>query len=85
MSQSASTSTAQLRWRCRRSMLELDILLTTFIEKEYNNLTEQDTLLFSSVLDYQDQILFDLLLQKTVSPDLAIAALINRIRLSIRN
>ncbi|MDH5387917.1 MAG: succinate dehydrogenase assembly factor 2 [Gammaproteobacteria bacterium] len=85
MSQSANISASQLRWRCRRGMLELDLLLTAFVEMEYNSLTEQDTLLFFRVLDYQDQTLFDLLLGKTVSPDLAVAALINRIRQAIRN
>ena len=80
MSQPAKISASQIRWRCRRGMLELDLLLTAFIEIEYNNLTEQDAILFSLVLDYPDQRLFDLLLEKEVSPDLAIAALISRIR-----
>ncbi len=80
MSQHANISESQLHWRCRRGMLELDLLLTTFVEMEYNTLTEEDTALFSTLLDYQDQALFDLLLKKEESSDSAIAKLIVRIR-----
>ena len=80
MSQSVSTSASQLRWRCRRGMLELDLLLTTFMEMEYNNLPKEDVELFSILLDYEDQHLLDLLLGKTESSDAAISSLVVRIR-----
>lgn len=80
MSRCANISESQLRWRCRRGMLELDLLLTTFMEMEYNGLSKEDAALFSTLLDYQDQTLFDLLLEKEVSSDAAISALVARIR-----
>ena len=73
-------SESQLRWRCRRGMLELDLLLTAFLELEYNNLSRQDAELFSVLLDYTDQDLLDLLLGKTVSSDAVISSLVARIR-----
>lgn len=75
---------SQLRWRCRRGMLELDLLLNNFVEMEYNNLTDVETVLFLALLDYQDQALLDLLLGKDVSTDVAITGLVDRIRSSCR-
>ena len=75
---------SQLRWRCRRGMLELDLLLNNFVEMEYNKLTEVEAVLFSALLDYQDQALLDLLLGKDVSTDVAITGLVDRIRSSCR-
>ena len=80
MNQQDNVSESQLRWRCRRGMLELDLLLTTFVKMEYKNLTNKEFALFSTLLDYQDQTLFDLLLEKESSPDAAITALVTRIR-----
>ena len=80
MSEQNEISESQLRWRCRRGMLELDLLLTTFVEREYNTLSEESAALFSTLLDYQDQALFDLLLEKKRSQDAAISALVARIR-----
>ena len=80
MSQLPEMSQSQLRWRCRRGMLELDLLLTTFIENEYDDLSREGVALFSDLLEYQDQVLFDLLLEKEVSSDSAISDLVNKIR-----
>lgn len=80
MSQSANVSASQLRWRCRRGMLELDLLLTAFVDMQYNNLSREDTELFSILLDYTDQDLLDLLLGKTESSDTVISGLVARIR-----
>ena len=85
MSQPVHVSASQLHWRCRRGMLELDLLLNTFIEMEYNSLTDEDVALFALLLDYQDQVLLDLLLGKMVSPDSKISNLAARIRSACRN
>lgn len=71
---------SQLRWRCRRGMLELDLLLNTFLDKEYASLTIQQSELFETLLDYPDQVLFDLLMDKMQASDDGIAKLIERIR-----
>jgi antitoxin CptB len=85
MSQPANISASQLRWRCRRGMLELDLLLNTFVEMEYNSLTDEDVTLFAILLDYQDQVLLDLLLGKMESPDATISDLAARIRCACRD
>lgn len=82
MSRQANISASQLRWRCRRGMLELDLLLTAFVEMEYNNLSKEDTELFSILLNHTDQDLLDLLLGKTKLSDSVISSLVERIRRS---
>ena len=53
---------SELKWRCRRGMLELDILLNTYLDENYSTMSQHQGALFSEVLDYPDQVLFDLLL-----------------------
>lgn len=69
-----------LRWRCRRGMLELDILLNNFVEKDYVQLTSQQKTSFDQLLDYPDQLLFDLLLGYMPSSDPKITELVQKIR-----
>lgn len=80
MNQHVAMTPSQLRWRCRRGMLELDLLLSNFVEIEYNQLSRDETALFSRLLDYSDQTLLDLLLDKTTSDDVMISNLVGKIR-----
>ena len=80
MSSHTSLNMPQVKWRCRRGMLELDLLLNNFVEIEYNNLGEEDVESFSILLDYPDQVLLDLLLGKKESSDVLISDLVTRIQ-----
>ena len=71
---------AELKWRCRRGMLELDILLNTYLERSYNTMSGEQGALFSHMLDYPDQVLFDLLLGNMQSSDTNIDRLVTDIR-----
>ena len=73
---------SQLRWRCRRGMLELDILLNEFIDKQYTNLTAEQKNILDQVLDYPDQLLFDLFLGHMQSSDNHVSDLVQTIRQS---
>lgn len=73
---------SRLRWRCRRGMLELDILLNQFIETSYSQLDKQQKNVFDQLLDYPDQLLFDLFLGHMQSSDNRVAELIQTIRRS---
>ena len=83
MSTMPAMNPSQLRWRCRRGMLELDILLQAFVDKEYAELTPEQSQVFYALLDYPDQVLFDLLLDKAKATDESVADIINRIRLAV--
>ncbi|MCW8935388.1 MAG: succinate dehydrogenase assembly factor 2 [Gammaproteobacteria bacterium] len=71
-----------LRWRCRRGMLELDILLNEFIDKKYTLLDNSQKEVFDQVLDYPDQLLFDLFLGHMESSDTKVSDLVQTIRQS---
>ena len=71
---------AELKWRCRRGMLELDILLNSYLDKHYSTMSQQQGDVFSEVLDYPDQVLFDLLLGNMQSSDAAVNRLITEIQ-----
>ncbi|VAW81138.1 Succinate dehydrogenase flavin-adding protein, antitoxin of CptAB toxin-antitoxin [hydrothermal vent metagenome] len=67
-------------WRCRRGMLELDILLNNFLSKDYIKLAENDKNAFNRLLDYPDNVLLELLLGRTISSDQEIQGVIQKIR-----
>lgn len=72
-----------LRWRCRRGMLELDILLNGFLDKSYKKLTVRQKNTLDQMLDYPDQLLFDLFLGHMQSSDNSVSELVQTIRHSI--
>ena len=74
------TEYSELKWRCRRGMLELDILLNSYLDKNYSTMSQQQGELFGEVLDYPDQVLFDLLLGNMQSSDAAVNRLITEIQ-----
>ena len=80
MTSTAAGSLPQLRWRCRRGMLELDLLLNDFLDTGFEQLDQHQLALFETLLDYPDQVLLDLLLGKMPASDRALAGFINRIR-----
>ncbi len=73
---------SRLRWRCRRGMLELDILLNHFVNNDYILLNCDQKNTFDQLLDYPDQLLFDLFLGHMESSDNDICALVQTIRQS---
>ena len=74
---------SRLRWRCRRGMLELDLMLGIFLDKEYARLNNEQKNLLDQVLDYPDQLLFDLFLGHMHSSDKDISNLVSDIRKSV--
>ncbi|MDH5484307.1 MAG: succinate dehydrogenase assembly factor 2 [Gammaproteobacteria bacterium] len=79
----ASSDDSALRWRCRRGMLELDIILNEFLDKSYNTISDEQRCLLDQMLDYPDQLLFDLFLANIQSSDKGISELVTTIRQSL--
>lgn len=46
---------ARLAWRCRRGMLELDLLLQGFLRQGYTALSVAERELFCELLEWSDQ------------------------------
>jgi len=52
----------RIRWRCRRGLLELDLVLKGFLERHYGELDADQRRLFIELLDQPDNELLDLAL-----------------------
>ncbi|CRK85733.1 Antitoxin CptB [Candidatus Providencia siddallii] len=52
----------QIYWACRRGIRELEILITTFFENKYDNLTNNDKYAFIRFLNYDDRSMINLLI-----------------------
>ena len=50
----------QLQWRCRRGLLELDILLQRFLRQHYEELAPRQQAAFVSLVELQDLDLWHL-------------------------
>ena len=70
----------RLRWQCRRGMLELDLLLSSFLDHGFSDLSPAERAAFDRLLAYQDQILYDWLMGHAVAGDPDIRDLVVRIR-----
>jgi len=51
----------RIRWRSRRGLLELDIVLARFIDKHYAQLDEDGQRAFEELLDTPDNLLWDMI------------------------
>jgi antitoxin CptB len=70
----------QLRWQCRRGMLELDFVLERYLDEHYAAAEDDEKLLFRDLLTAQDPELQVWLLNGQRHPDPAVQRLIDRIR-----
>lgn len=50
----------RVRWHCRRGMLELDLVLTRFLERHFDTSTPGQQAAFKTLLEYSDNDLWDL-------------------------
>ena len=59
------------RWRCRRGMLELDLVLDAFMERHFAGLDSARREAFGRLLDLSDPELLDLVMgrEEGASPD----------------
>ena len=59
----------RLLWASRRGMLELDLILTPFVENVYDTLSKDDQLRFEVLLECEDQTLFMWFMQREYPSD----------------
>jgi len=60
---------ARIRWRCRRGMLELDIILQRFMDTHYAQLDTQQQEFFEVLLTYPDHDLWNMIIRNIDAPD----------------
>jgi antitoxin CptB len=51
----------RLAWRCRRGMLELDIVLQRFVSEHFNGLTMAEMIQLDTLLELPDNLFWELI------------------------
>ena len=74
----------KLRWRCRRGMKELDLLLTRYVEERFCSASNLERAAFRELLETQDPVLYGYCLGK-VQPPPRFATLIEGITATSRS
>ncbi len=73
-------SIAALKWQCRRGMLELDVLLTRYLENKYFQADEKERALFKNLLQMEDPVLYGWFTGQSEAEDPSMQFLVNKIR-----
>ena len=60
----AAKELERVRWRCRRGLLELDIVLQRFVDTYYAKLNEAELRQFETLLDLSDNDLWAMIALK---------------------
>lgn len=70
----------RLRWRCRRGMLELDLILLRFLEQHYPDLPPSEQQAFEALLALQDDTLLEMIAGADAAVEPRFASLMERLR-----
>jgi antitoxin CptB len=70
----------RIRWRCRRGLLELDLVLNAFARAGLEGLTAAERAQFARLLDSDDNDLWDWVSGRSDPPDAELAGLVRRLR-----
>ena len=54
-----NTEINKTKWKCRRGLRELDLLFRRYSENNLESLSKEDFEMFNSILDLDDQPLYD--------------------------
>ena len=71
---------ARLRWRCRRGLLENDLILARYLETRGAAITADEVAALDRLLDLADNELWDLLACRTEPLDPALLPLLRQLR-----
>jgi antitoxin CptB len=71
---------ARLRWRCRRGMLENDLILERFLDARAAALSAADVAALDLLLDYSDNDLWDILSGRIEPADVSLLPLVECLR-----
>ena len=70
---------ARLRWRCRRGMLENDIVLERYLASRGAAITDEEVAMLDRLLDMTDNDLWDLIAGRA-EPDESLAPVVRALR-----
>jgi antitoxin CptB len=67
-------------WRCRRGMLENDLVLTRFLAARGESMTESEIAMLDRLLDLPDNELWDVIAGRQQPADPSVAPLVTALR-----
>jgi antitoxin CptB len=76
----ADPGMSRLRWRCRRGMRELDVMLTRYLDRVWATASPTERDAFVQLVELQDPDLFGYLVGRTTPAEESQRAVIARIR-----
>ena len=71
---------ARIRWRCRRGMLENDLILMRFLDARGHGLNEQEIDMLDRLLDLPDDELWNLISGRAEPTDPSVRPLVETLR-----
>ena len=74
------TRLARARWRCRRGMKELDVLLARFVGRALHRLDDDELRALERLLDAPDHDILEWTASATAAPPLELRGVVDRIR-----
>ena len=80
MSAFSASDRSRMRWRSRRGLLELDLILTRFLATEFDQLDDAQLGTYVQLLDLPDNDFLDLVNGKATLADPALQALVEQLR-----
>jgi len=60
---------SQVKWKCRKGLRELDILLSKYFEEKYPYLTDEEKLVFLEFIELDTYAILDMLTNKAIDDD----------------
>jgi len=70
----------RIAWRCRRGMLENDLVLSRFLENRGDTITEAEVEMLDVLLELPDNDLWDLISGREEPSDASVAPLVAQLR-----
>jgi len=70
----------RIRWRCRRGLLENDIILARFLDARAGTLDDADVAMLDRLLDLPDNDLWDLIAGRVEPADPSVRPLLHELR-----
>ncbi len=69
----------RLAWRCRRGLLELDIVLQRFVKEKFSELSLQEVEVFDGLLDLPDNDFWELVNSSKPHKDKVLASILTKL------
>ena len=70
----------RLKWKCRRGLLELDLVLDRFLQNEADSLSVVELDALNALLDEQDNELWDLVIGRSDRVETRLRGILARLR-----